>query len=74
MLITCQRESTQNINFRKMRALFEIKISDSVLQKHGYTQEDVVELTKKMIDNYWFDEGIDFDDENDSETCLNIYQ
>ena len=57
-----------------MRELFEIKISDSVLQKHGYTQEDVVELTKKMIDNYWFDEGIDFDDENDSETCLNIYQ
>ena len=57
-----------------MRALFEIKISDSVLQKHGYTQEDVVELTKKMIDNYWFDEGIDFDDENDFETCLNIYQ
>ena len=57
-----------------MRALFEIKISDSVLQKHGYTQEDVVELTKKMIDNYWFDGGIDFDDENDSETCLNIYQ
>ena len=57
-----------------MRALFEIKISDSVLQKHGYTQEDVVELTKKMIDSYWFDEGIDFDDENDSETCLNVYQ
>ena len=57
-----------------MRALFEIKISDSVLQKRGYTQEDVVELTKKMIDNYWFDEGIDFDDENDSETCLNVYQ
>ena len=56
-----------------MRALFEIKISDSVLQKHGYTQEDVVELTKKMIDNYWFDEGIDFDDENDFETCLNVY-
>ena len=57
-----------------MRALFEIKISDAVLQKHGYTQEDVVELTKKMIDNYWFDEGIDVDDDTDSETCLNIYQ
>ena len=33
-----------------MRALFEIKISDAVLQKHGYTQEDVVELTKKMAE------------------------